>query len=127
MLLTLLRSLGSILLGYIVLAVTNMAFVILWFVRPMVDWPPISIALLSIPYTVVCGFAAGYLAAWVAGRHKRMHAIVLASLMGAVIVYSIVIDVAAEPTWYKWIYLCMMIPATLWGGYVRSQRTANAP
>ncbi len=121
-----LRSLGSITVGYLLLALTNMLFVILWFVQPIAPWPVLAIVALSVPYTLLCALAAGYVAAWIAARRERIHAFVLAGMMGVVIIVSLVIGVAVEPAWYKGIYLVVMVPATVLGGHLRVRQTGAA-
>ena len=115
-LITVLRSIGSIVAGYACLAISNMLFVILWFVNPVAEIGMIWILVLSVPYTLLSSVGSGFVSAWIAERRYTRHAMVVAALMGLVIITSIVMDVAAEPNIYKWLYLFIMIPATVWGG-----------
>ena len=121
-----LRSLGSIAVGYLLLALTNMLFVILWFVQPIAQWSVLAIVALSVPYTLLCALAAGYVAGWIAARRERIHVFVLAGMMGVVIIVSLVIGVAVEPVWYKGIYLVVMVPATVLGGHLRVRQAGTA-
>ena len=121
-----LRSLGSIVVGYLLLALPNMLFVTLWFIQPIAEWPVLAILALSVPYTLLCALAAGYVAAWIAARRERLHALVLAGIMGVVIIVSLVIDMAVEPVWYRVVYLVVMVPATVLGGHLRAHRAGMA-
>ena len=121
-----LRSLGSLVAGYLLLVLTNMLFVIAWFVQPIAAWPPLAIAAVCVPYTLLCALGAGYATAWVAGRRERFHVGVLVALVGVVTVISLVLDVAAEPTWYKLLYFAGMAPATLLGGHLRTRSNATS-
>jgi hypothetical protein len=110
------RSIASFVVGYVLLAAANMAFVMFWFVRPLADWSRVPILALAIPYTAVTAGIVGYVVGRIAGRSEMVHAVAVALVMGAVIAVSLVIDVAAEPAWYKWAYLATMIPGMLFGG-----------
>lgn len=120
------RSVASIVVGYLLLALTNMLFVTLWFVQPIAEWPLPVILALSVPYTFLSALAAGYGAARIAARRERTHALVLAGSMGLVIIASLILDVAVEPAWYKGIYLAVMVPSTVFGGHLRARKARGA-
>lgn len=120
-----LRSVASVLAGYVLLAATNMAFVMLFFVPPTPGWSSPGIFAVATPYTFLCGFLTGYLVEKIAGRRRPLHAAIVASLMGAVIVVSLIINVAAEPTWYRLEYLILMVLSTVLGGRFTSLRRSS--
>ena len=119
------RSIGSVSAGYLILALTNMAYVVMWYVNPVADWSPTIIIAASVPFTFVCSLIGGYACGWVAGRSEMLHAVVLAGIMTAITIANIVLAVAVEPTEYKIVYLVTMVAGTLFGAS-RSARKAKA-
>ena len=120
-----LRSVGSVISGYMFLALANMLFVMLWFVNPVLDLSLTWILILAIPYTLVTACLGGFVTALIAVSKHKWYAAVVAVLMGIVIVISLIIDVAIEPAIYRWLYLFLMIPATVYGGILFEQRKNN--
>jgi len=117
-----LRSIIAIIIGYLVLAFTNMAFVTLIFVQPILTLGPIATIASGVPYTFVCSFMGGYLVARIARRSEIKHGAILAGIMTLVTIISMIIAIAIEPLWYKISYLVVMAPAAVLGGYVRNRR-----
>ena len=117
-----LRSVGSVLSGYVFLALANMLFVMLWFVNPVAELSLTWILMLAIPYTLFTAGLGGFVTALIAVNKRKWYAAVVAALMGIVIVMSLIIDVAVEPAIYRWLYLFLMIPATVYGGILFEQR-----
>lgn len=113
------RSIAAIILGYIILSFSNMAFVIAFFIQKWFE-TGILIAVLTVLYTALTSAIGGYLLAMIAGRKQQLHGIIVACMVGAVIVFSMIIDVAVEPLWYKIIYLIVMVPATIVGTRLKS-------
>ena len=103
-----------------------MAFVTLRFVQPIFTWEPLATITINVPYTFICSLLGGYLTAWIARRSEITHAAILAGIMGTVTVISIIIAIAVEPLWYKIAYLVVMIPSTIFGGYINNRRKQNA-
>lgn len=116
------RSVVAIIIGYLVLAFTNMAFVTLRFIQPILNVGMIPTILLSVLYTFVFSLIGGYIVALVARGSEIKHTAILASIMALVTIISMIIAIAIEPLWYKITYLVVMAPATILGGYVRHRR-----
>jgi len=121
-----LRSIIAVVIGYLVLVFTNMAFVTLRFVKPVLTLGPMATIAVAVPYTFVCSLIGGYIVALVARRSEIKHAAILTGLMAAVTIISMIIAIAIEPLWYKITYLVVMAPATIFGGYIRSRRKQKA-
>jgi hypothetical protein len=120
-----LRSGASIIVGYAILAMTNMAFVMIWYVRPIAMLDPLLILSFSIVYNFVCSVGAGFVVAMIAGRLHIMHATIAASMMAIVTIISMVIDIAVEPLSYKIAYFAVMLAGTILGGYSYAKRGAR--
>jgi len=100
-----------------------MTFVIMNYVQPVFNLDPVFKIIASIPFNLIFSLLGGYLTARIVGRSERKHAIALATIMALVTIISIIIAVSVEPTSYKMVYLITMVPATIWGGFLREKQT----
>ncbi|MGH1362187.1 MAG: hypothetical protein ACRBF0_01440 [Calditrichia bacterium] len=124
---SILRSIASILVGYFILAVSNMTFVVMNYVQPVFNWDPAIKIIASIPFNLLFSLLGGYVATRIAGHSETKHAVVLATIMALVTTISIIIAVSVEPTSYKMVYLLTMVPATIWGGILRERQKDGYP
>ncbi len=120
-----LRSVAAVFGGYLLLALTNMAFVIFRFVQQSVTWDPILTLFVAIPYTLGCGALAGYLIGWIAGRYELRHAGFVATLMVLVTLLAMTLGQAVEPRWYQIAYAIVMAPSVVLGGWMRERSRRN--
>ena len=119
------RSILSVILGYLILAFASMAFVVVWYVEAWFALGSFTILPISIAYTFVTTFLAGFVTAWVAPGNKRIHAIIVVLLMAIVTVASVVIDVSVEPLSYKVLYLSCLVPGTIYGSHIQETRSSR--
>ena len=109
----------AIVIGYVILAGMNMAFVIYWFINGNGSSNVLATGIAAVLFTSVCALFGGYITALIARRTEVRHTVILAVIMGTVIIFSLIANVAVEPQWYKVIYLLTMVPATIAGGRLR--------
>ena len=62
-----LRSIIAVVIGYLVLVFTNMAFVTLRFVKPVLTLGPMATVAVAVPYTFVCSLIGATSLHWLQG------------------------------------------------------------
>ncbi len=77
-------------------------------------------------YSFVFAVAGGYVAAWVARRAERRHALALGLLMEALTLAEWYATRGLRPTGYHLLLALLPIPATLLGGLLREARGRRA-
>jgi len=116
------RSGLSVIAGFTLLSITGMSYAIVFYVGPLRSIGLTAIFLISIPYNLLCAVGVGYLVALIAGRRIMFHAYVVASLLVAISIVSMVLDIALEPLSYKIVYMILMAAGTILGGYLRQRQ-----
>jgi len=84
--------------------------------------PSAGFAVFSIVYGMTFSFLGGCLAATIAGRRARLHAAILAAILGVIAVISMVVQWRQGSVWSELSVLLTMVPAVLAGGYVRERQ-----
>lgn len=121
-----LRSIAGVLAGYLVLAGSNMVFVLLMWFPPRAEVSDGTKAILAAFWTAAWSGGAGWLTARIAARKPVQHAGALAGIAVTVTAGSILLAVAVEPLWYKLLYAGVMAPACVAGGWLPEFRRRGA-
>jgi len=87
------------------------------------DGRPASPAMMAfgVFYTLLAAAAGGYLAGWIAGRRAILHALVLGTLGAIATLVIILAAPATERTAGMFISAMLVIPATVFGGWLRTR------
>jgi hypothetical protein len=133
----LLRSVAAILgaLFLMTLVVEPLEFLLVtWAHGSVTDDPVVYFAVRNRPwllalkflYNGAAGWLGGYVAAWLAGRAELRHALVLALVQAAGMIWGMIASEYAgtAPRWAWLGFLAVMTPAILWGGVWRARRQA---
>jgi O-antigen/teichoic acid export membrane protein len=115
------RSIGSVILGYLVFALSALAFF------ELSGQPPHAEASLSIMFAstlvgVVAAFVGGYLAAYVAGRKPAVHGLAVAAILAIGATVSLVSTLGHGAIWSQVAALAFMVPSATLGGWARAKR-----
>ena len=116
-----LRSVGSVILGYLVFAVSAFAFFQISGQAPHAS-APLSIMLGSILVGVVFAFIGGYLAAALAGRKPAAHGLAVAVILALGATVSLASTIGHGAIWSQFAALVLMAPSAAVGGLVRARR-----
>jgi hypothetical protein len=73
-------------------------------------------------YSSVFAVLGGYVAAWVARRSERLHALAFGLLLEAMTLAEWYATRGWRPAWYHALLALLPIPAALLGGWLRSRR-----
>lgn len=120
-----LRSIGSVILGYLLFAVSAFLFFQLSGQRPHADAAP-GVMAASILVGVVAAFAGGYLAAWVAGRKPLLHGVAVAVVLAAGAIVSLASTLGHGAIWSQVAALLLMAPSAALGGRACARRAGKA-
>ena len=117
-----LRSIGAVVAGYLVL---GMSAELLFALSGHNPHAPASLAFIAL--TAIYGFffaaLAGRLAARISGRLELFHAAVLACLTALVAMLSLLADLGSGVVWSQLVVLIIMAPAVMIGAMIRLKRT----
>lgn len=116
-----LRSIGSVVLGYLVFALSAFAFFLLTGQPPHAT-APLSIMLGCIVVGIVFAFLGGYLAASLAGRNPAAHGLAVAAILAAGAAISLVSTIGHGAIWTQVAALVFMAPSAALGGWSRTKR-----
>lgn len=114
------RSIGSVILGYLVFALSAFAFFLLSGQPPHAD-APLSIMLASMLVGVAAAFLGGYLAARLAGRNPAAHGLAVAAILAIGAIISLVSTFGHGSLWSQVAALVLMAPGAALGGWVRAR------
>ena len=122
-----LRSIGSVIAGYLLFAVSAFLFFQLSGQRPHATATPAVMAA-SIVVGVVAAFAGGFLAARLAGRKPLLHGVAVALVLAAGATASLASTIGHGAIWSQLAALVLMAPAAALGGWACARRIrATAP
>ena len=119
------RSILAVLGGYLVMYITTIAPFFIWFREPGTVLT-LGFMLFSLAFGFMAATAGGYVAAAIARRKEMAHVAALASLATLLGVYIMIRLAAMAPLWYQVALIVSMIPAVLFGGFVKAGRRAKA-
>jgi hypothetical protein len=120
--LPILRSIGSVIVGYMVFALSTLAFFQLSGQAPHAEAPP-SIMLTSILVGIAAAMAGGYLAALLAGRKPAAHGLAVAALLAIGATVSLVSTLGHGASWSQVSALALMAPSAALGGWLPAKRS----
>ena len=118
-----LRSILSVIAGYVLFALSAFAFFQLSG-QPPHQHAPVPVMLASIAVGMLGAFAGGYLAARMAGRRPFAHGIAVAVVLAAGALASLLATLGHGAIWSQLAALVLMAPSAMFGGAVvaRSRR-----
>ena len=119
-----LRSIGAVLAGYLVFAVSGALLFMLTGWDPHAA-APVGVIVLSTLYGITFALLAGYLATSLAGRAPLGHAIAVAGLIGLGAIVSMVMSAAGAALWSQLSALVLMAPSAAFGGLIRQGRLSG--
>ena len=114
------RSIGSVVLGYLIFALSAFAFFQLSGQPPHAE-APFSIMLASILVGVAAAFAGGHVAARLAGRKPVAHGIAVAVILAIGAAISLVSTLGHGAVWSQISALVLMAPGAALGGWFRAR------
>ncbi len=109
------RAVGAVILGYVLVAGGLSLIVMTWWINEQL---PVSVPWVAaiVVGLAVLGWVAGKTARLVAGEFARTSALVLAALTTLVMTANIILNVAAEPLWFKTAVLVVTVPCIIIAG-----------
>jgi len=118
-----LRSIGAVVVGYLVFAFGAYAFFRLSGQAPH---QPASTAIMLTSIAVGMAFAVGggYLAAWLAGHHAFAHGIAVAAVLALGAAVSLFATLGKGAVWTQLAALLLMAPGAAVGGRLRARKPA---
>jgi hypothetical protein len=119
--LRILRSIGAVVLGYLLFALPAFLFFRLSGQAAHAAAPP-SIMAASILVGVLSAFAGGFLAAQLAGRRPLAHGVAVAIVLAAGATVSLAGTLGHGAIWSQVAALALMAPSAAFGGWARARR-----
>jgi hypothetical protein len=116
------RSVGAVVFGYMLFAMSTLAFFKLTGVAPHQDAALVTMAS-SIAVGVVAALMGGYSAAWLAGRRPLAHGIAVATVLALGATVSLFKTMGHGALWSQCAALLLMVPGAVLGGLVRARQS----
>jgi multisubunit Na+/H+ antiporter MnhB subunit len=117
-----LKSVAAVVTGYVVFAVS--AVLLFWATgRDPHEPQRVGFLVFSVLYGMAFATAGGFVAAKIAARKPRQHALAVAVVLAIGASASLLAQPGAGARWSQLAALIFMAPAALAGGFVRSRRT----
>jgi hypothetical protein len=116
-----LRGILAIIVGYLIFAGSAVALFALSRRDPHTSAPPMFLVL-SILYGIFFAFLAGYLTALIANVDDLRYVLLLAAMIAAGALFSLLARPGAGAIWSQVSALLLMAPAALVGGHLRLQQ-----
>ena len=115
-----LRSLAAILLGYAVFAVSAGALFTISGYDPHSP-AGASFVIVATAYGACFGVAAGFVAAWVAGKAYFIHAFAVGCIIALGAAISLIVRPGEGAFWTQFLAMLLFAPLTLLGSHLRSR------
>jgi hypothetical protein len=121
--LSLLRSVVAVIVGYIIFAASAFAVFRLSGRAAHAD-APLSFMAITIVAGIMFALLGGYVAAWLAGRAPRAHGLAVAAILAVGAAVSLASTVGHGAIWSQVAALLLMAPSAALGGLLRSRAVA---
>jgi hypothetical protein len=119
------RSVGSVVFGYMLFAMSTLAFFKLTGLAPHEPASAANMAS-SIAVGVIAALMGGYSAAWLAGRKPRAHGMAVAALLALGATVSLFKTLGHGAIWSQSAALLLMVPSAALGGLVRARQSQQS-
>jgi|CXWL01.1.fsa_nt_gi peptidoglycan/LPS O-acetylase OafA/YrhL len=120
------RSIGAILIGYLIFALSAVALFQGSGREPHAPQPTWFMTLSTLFGMVFAGIG-GWVATKIAPSHPQRHAAAVAVLLGLGAGVSLLTSPAVDATWSQWAALLFMAPSAYLGGHRATSRGNHAP
>lgn len=120
-----LRSIGAVVFGYFLFAVSAFAFFQLSG-QPPHQAAPLRVMFGSIAVGVIAAFVGGYAAARLAGRRPLAHGVAVALVLALGATVSLLSTLGHGAIWSQLGALLLMAPSAVFGGGVRAMQSRRA-
>lgn len=127
-----LRSILAVIAGSLTWMVTAlgsdallMAFAPHWF-QASGRVESVPVLLLMMTYSLAFSVLGGYVAALIAARREVLHAFALGLLQLAMGIVATIQFWATAPAWFHIVFLLLLVPANVLGGYLRAGQKRRA-
>ena len=120
-----LRSVGAIVCGYVLFALSAFAFFKISGQPPHQEAPP-ALMFGSIAVGIIAAFLGGYIAAWLAGRRPMAHGVAVALVLALGATVSLVSTLGHGTIWSQLAALLLMAPSAVLGGWGRARQLGRA-
>lgn len=118
------RSIGSVVVGYLIFAFSAFSFFRLTGQLPHQD-APLHLMLGSILVGAIAAVAGGYVAAFFAGYRPFTHGAAVGVLLAVGAVFSLASTLGHGAIWSQLAALILMAPAAVFGGWARARQLAR--
>jgi hypothetical protein len=116
-----LRSIAGVAAGYLVFALSAVLLFQVSGQDPK-SFPELWFLVGSTLYGIAFATLGGFVAAVIAGRRPALHAIVVAAIIGALALVSLIASLGRGSVWSEIAVLFFMTPAAAIGGFIRDRR-----
>lgn len=116
-----LRSIGAVVAGYLVIAIAIIVMFVIAFPDPTVI-PGMGFMIFSLIYGFLFGILGGWVCGLIAQRAEVKHAAVIAAIGILISVLTMIFAPAKEPMWYQIANMVLLTIALLIGGWLRTQQ-----
>lgn len=120
-----LRSIGAVLIGYLIFALSAFGFFQISGQAPHQAAPP-AVMFGSIVIGMASAWVGGYAAAWLAGRKPWAHGVAVAAVLALGATVSLLSTVGHGAIWSQLAALALMAPSAAFGGWVRARHSGRA-
>ena len=112
------RVVLAVIVGYLVYAIFSMLLA-----QPVLEQAETFVVVASLAGLVLIGLMAGFVAHWIGREMSGVAVCIMAGLIALATIANLIMQLGAEPMWYKIGTLLLTVPAALWIGTRRSNTT----
>jgi hypothetical protein len=120
-----LRSIGAVVAGYLVMAVAIMVMFIIAFPDPTVT-PGMGFMIFSLAYGFLFGILGGWVCGLIARKAELKHAAVIAAIGILISILSMIFAAEQSPVWFQVANMVVLTIAVTAGGWLRARQRAKA-